>query len=224
MSNLPSSVINKFDRKISGKGAARARKRFILFISNEDINDIIKTIKPLKDSTVLIGGVTETVKDVIKKQEGGFLGALLAPLAASLVQPVIYSVVKVISRKRIYEWKFLVPLHPLNNIKIINYFKYEPRFNGEFSRNNLPKIKNGAYVINLNDENIKGTHWVLLLIDKNTAVYFDFFGIGYIQQEVLNKFKDKSITHNIVKIQHFESIICRFHRTYDFRKNFVRLY
>ena len=103
MSNLPSSVINKFDRKISGKGAARARKRFILFISNEDINDIIKTIKPLKDSTVLIDGVTETVKDVIKKQEGGFLGALLAPLAASLVQPVIYSVVKVISRKRIYE-------------------------------------------------------------------------------------------------------------------------
>ena len=49
------------------------------------------------DSCVLIDGVTETVKHEIKKQEGGFLGPLLAPLADSLVQPVISSVVKGIS-------------------------------------------------------------------------------------------------------------------------------
>ena len=52
------------------------------------MNDIIKIIKSLEDSGVLIDGVTQIVKDEIKKQEGGFLGALLAPLAASLVQPV----------------------------------------------------------------------------------------------------------------------------------------
>ena len=52
------------------------------------MNDIIKIIKSLEDSGVLIDGVTQTVKDEIKKQEGGFLGALLAPSAASLVQPV----------------------------------------------------------------------------------------------------------------------------------------
>ena len=46
---------------------------------------LIKIIKPLEDSGVLIDGVTETVKHEIKKQEGGFLGALLAPLVASLV-------------------------------------------------------------------------------------------------------------------------------------------
>ena len=61
------------------------------------MNDIIKIIKSLKDLGVLIDGVTETVKHEIKKQEDGFLGALLAPLAASLVQPVISSVVKGIS-------------------------------------------------------------------------------------------------------------------------------
>ena len=55
------------------------------------MNDIIKIIKSLEDSGVLVDGVTETVKDEIKKQEGGFLGALLAPLAVSLV---ISSVVK----------------------------------------------------------------------------------------------------------------------------------
>ena len=59
------------------------------------MNDIIKIIKSLEDSGVLIDGVTQTVKDEIKKQEGGFLGALLAPLAASLVQPV--SVLTIIS-------------------------------------------------------------------------------------------------------------------------------
>ena len=61
------------------------------------MSDIIKIIKSLEDSGVLVDGVTETVKREIKKPEGGFLGALLAPLAASLVQPVISSVVKGIS-------------------------------------------------------------------------------------------------------------------------------
>ena len=63
------------------------------------MNDIIKIIKSLEDSGVLIDGVTESVKDKIKKQKSGFLGALLAPLAASLVQLVISSVVKGISRR-----------------------------------------------------------------------------------------------------------------------------
>ena len=58
------------------------------------MNDIIKIIKSLEDLGALIDGVTETVKYEIKKQEGGIFGTLLAPLAASLVQPVVSSVVK----------------------------------------------------------------------------------------------------------------------------------
>ena len=69
VSNLTSNSINKFKRKISEKGVVRAGKGFTLFISNEDINDIIKTIKSLEDSGVLIDGVTETVKHEMKKQE-----------------------------------------------------------------------------------------------------------------------------------------------------------
>ena len=61
------------------------------------MNDIIKIIKSLEDSGALIDGVTKTVKNETKKQEGWFLGALLPSLAASLVQPVISSVVKVIT-------------------------------------------------------------------------------------------------------------------------------
>ena len=66
-------------------------------------------------------------------------------------------------------------------------------------------------VINLDDKNSKGTHCVSLFIDRNTAVYLDSFGIEYIPQEVLNKIKDKSITHNIFRIQDDESIMCGFY-------------
>ena len=85
----------------SGKGTIRAQKGFILFISNEDVNGIIKSIKSLEDRKVLIDSSTETVKNEIKKQEGEFLPAFLAPLAALLVEPVISSVVKGISRRGI---------------------------------------------------------------------------------------------------------------------------
>ena len=59
------------------------------------MNDIIKIIKSLEVSNVLIDDITETVKHEIKNQEGRFLPALLAQLAASLVQLVISSAVKV---------------------------------------------------------------------------------------------------------------------------------
>ena len=56
-------------------------------------------------------------------------------------------------------------------------------------------------MINLDGKQSKGTHWVSLFIDKNTALYFDSFGIEYIPQEVLNKIRDKFITHNIFRTQ-----------------------
>ena len=56
-----------------------------------------------------------------------------------------------------------------------------------FSWNNLTRIKDGAYVINLDEKKSKETHWVSLLINRNTAVYFDSFGIKNIPLKVLNK-------------------------------------
>ena len=75
----------KKKKKKPGKGAARAGKGFTLFISNEDMNNVIKIIKPLEDSNVLIDSITETVKHKIKK----------------LVQPVISFLVKVIIGRKV---------------------------------------------------------------------------------------------------------------------------
>ena len=83
---------------------------------------------------------------------------------------------------------------------LIISFKYEPRFDGVFTRNNFPKIKDEVYVINLDDEVSKETHWISLFIDKNVAIYFNCFGIEYIPQELLDKIRHKLITHNILGI------------------------
>ena len=53
--------------------------------------------------------------------------------------------------------------HPLNNFEIREYYQNEPRFNGVYSRDNLSKIKDGAYVINLDDYCDIGTHLVAFL-------------------------------------------------------------
>ena len=67
VSNLASNRINKFERTISWKGAVRAEKEFTLIISNEDMNDIFKIKKSLKDLSVLIDRVNEIVKYEIKE-------------------------------------------------------------------------------------------------------------------------------------------------------------
>ena len=126
-----SNAINKAERRISEKRVVRAGKGFTLFISNEDMDDIIRIIKSLKDSGVLTDGVNETVKHETKKLEVGFHGTILAPMFAAMVQPLISLVVKgiagtgVMATGRAYcnnmahmEKKDLVSFYFLNNIKI----------------------------------------------------------------------------------------------------------
>ena len=102
VSNLTSNAIKKIERKIIGKGAVRAGKGLKLFISNEDMDDIINTKKPLEHSSLLFVGITESVKHKKKTAtKGWYLGALPAPSAASLVQPVISSIVKDVGGKEV---------------------------------------------------------------------------------------------------------------------------
>ena len=61
-SKITSKAIKKFERKISRKGGVRAGKRFTLLISNEDMNVIIKIMKSLKDSGVLIDGINKKTR------------------------------------------------------------------------------------------------------------------------------------------------------------------
>ena len=71
-----------------------------------------------------------------------------------------------------------MPPHPLTNFEIQKYYHNESKFNGVFSRDSLPnKIKDGAYVINLNKYSDTGTHLIVLYVKNNDITYFDSFGV-----------------------------------------------
>ena len=57
----------------------------VLIIPNDEIEDIIKILKSLEDSGLLLEGITETVQSEVKKEKGGFLSTLLGTLGASLL-------------------------------------------------------------------------------------------------------------------------------------------
>ena len=78
-------------KKILGSGhnrpssSASHNTTTTLIISNNEIEDIIKTVKSLQNSGLLLKRVTETVQNEVKEQRGGFLSMLLGTLGASLL-------------------------------------------------------------------------------------------------------------------------------------------
>ena len=104
-----------------------------------------------------------------------------------------------------------MPHHPLTNFEIQKYYQNEPKFNGAYSRDNLPdKIKDETYVINLHKYSDIRTRWITLYALNNNVTYFDSFGAENIPKEI-KIFIDKSIVvTNILRIQTYDSVMCRY--------------
>ena len=74
-----------------------------------------------------------------------------------------------------------MPPHPLTNFEIQKYYQNKSQFNGAYSRDNLSvKVKDEAYVINLDGYSDIGTHWIALYVKNNDVTYFDSFGVEHI--------------------------------------------
>ena len=87
--------------------------------------------------------------------------------------------------QKIFNQGFLIPPHLLANFEIQKYYQNEPRFNRVYSRDNLPdKIKDEAYVINLDDYFDIGTHSIELHSLNNNVTNFDSFGVEHIPKEI----------------------------------------
>ena len=99
-----------------------------------------------------------------------------------------------------------MPPHPLTNFEIQKY-KNEPKFNSVYSRNNLSKIKDGVYIINLDEYKSVGTHWIVLYVNDNNVTCFESFGVEHIPKEIRKFIGNKTI--NIYWIQAYDSIMCR---------------
>ena len=209
----------------------------------------MKIIEALENSGILLKGVSKTIENETKEQRGGFLSMLLGILGASLLGNLLTGkgimragdgVVHAGSGSK-KNLNSLLPFHPLTNIEISECYKNEPRFNGVYSRNNLPnKIKKGAYVLNLDEYENTGAHWVSLFVKTNEVIYFDSFGVEHIPEEINKFIGNKKIKASTFRMQAYDSIMCGYFRIefinymlkgktllddtnlfspYDFRKN-----
>ena len=101
-----------------------------------------------------------------------------------------------------------MPPHSLTNFEIQKFYENEPKFNGVYSRNNSPKIKDGVYIIDLDEYKSIWTHWIALYVNDNNVTYFDSFGIEHIPKEIREFIGNKNIVTNIYRIQAYDSIMC----------------
>ena len=82
--------------------------------------------------------IMEKVEHETKEQRDGFFSMLLGTLGASLL-------VNMLSGKGI------IRAHPLTNFELKKYYQYEPKLNNAYSRNNFSKVKDEAYILNLDE-------------------------------------------------------------------------
>ena len=69
------------------------------------------------------------------------------------------------------------------------------------------KIKDGAYVLNLDEYSDIGTHWIAFYVNNKTATYFDSFGVELIPKEIKKLTNNKNITANIYRVQNYDLIM-----------------
>ena len=100
-----------------------------------------------------------------------------------------------------------MPPHPLDNSEVQKYYQND-RFNGVYYKDNLSKIKDGTYVINLGEYSDIGTPWIALYVLNNDITYFDNFGLEHIPKEIKTFIKNRSIKTNTFRIQEYNSIMC----------------
>ena len=154
-----------------------APKATTLIISNDEMKDIMIIVKSLEDSGLLLKRVSETIQNESKEEKGGFLSMLLGTLGASLLGNILagkgatkskrqgrgvnrvgegivragYGKRKVPKKTNKKEKEFLMPPYHLTYFELQKFYQNQTRFNGVYSRDNLSKIKDGTYVINLDE-------------------------------------------------------------------------
>ena len=105
--------------------------------------------------------------------------------------------------------RILMPPRPLTNFEIQKYYQNESRFNGVYSRNNIPnKINDGRYITNLGEYADIGTHWIALYCKDTEIIYFDSFGVEHISKEIKKVIGNNIIKDDIFKVKSNNSIIC----------------
>ena len=111
--------------------------------------------------------------------------------------------------QKILNQGFLITPNPLTNFEMQKYYQNKSRFNGVYSRDNVhDKIKDGAYVTNLNVYSDIGTHWIDFYSLNNSVTYFDSFRVEHIPREIKTFIDKSTVVTNIFRIKAYDSIMC----------------
>ena len=97
---------------------------------------------------------------------------------------------------------------PVTNFEIQKYYQEEPRFNGVYSGDNLPNIKNGAYSTNLDEYKSIGTNWIAVYVNCNNVIDFDNFRVAVVPKNIKKFIGNKDFTTDIYTIQAHDSVMC----------------
>ena len=97
-----------------------------------------------------------------------------------------------------------------SSFEIQNYYPNKPIFEGVFPQDNLPKIKDGVYIINLDEYSDIRTHWVALRVNNNGVTYFESFGVENILKEIKTFINNINIKTSIFRIQTYDSVMCEY--------------
>ena len=100
-----------------------------------------------------------------------------------------------------------MPSNPSTNFEIQSYYQNEPRFNGFYSTDNLPKLKDGAYVINFDEYSYIETHLIVLYVLNNNVTYFESFRVENVPKEIKTFIRNKNLKTNIFITQAYDSIM-----------------
>ena len=91
--------------------------------------------------------------------------------------------------------------HPLNYFNKQKYYQNEHKFNGVYSRNNLPKIKDWVYIMNVDKYKSIGAYWIDLYVNGNSLKYFGSFRVKQILKKIWKFIGNKNIRAIIEKGQ-----------------------
>ena len=91
-------------------------------------------------------------------------------------------------------------------MKYKKYYQSEHKFNGVYSKNNLPEKKDGAFVIDLDEYKSIENHWIALYVNSDNgstshkAISFGSFGVGHMLKEIKNFIGNRIIITNIYRV------------------------
>ena len=193
---LTSNAINK-----------KMNKDNIIKLSDKQVHDINKNLDIINKSKIFN-------KKISLSQNGSGIFSILLPILASSIIPALVKKGKAIIQiffetKLNYPELFERKNYPLSNIFINNLLKDYKNFIECFSKDQISLIENNkSMIINLQNSNEPGSHWIALKRVKNTIFVFDSFAVGYIPVSIFKVFKNYTIITNIYRIQDLSSNLC----------------